>query len=151
MLEVLAPPEDSRTVRLQVPDRGGGPAWRVVRQTSRRTSSSAPVAQETTWNGSAHRTACGARAATTPAIQSAPSAETWVILRGAVGAEGVEERVHGLGVPAGRGPHQLAGVVVDDHHDVLVAALIGDLVDPDPPQPGQRVGGGQLAPPIPGR
>ena len=54
------------------------PAWRAVRQTSRRTSSRAPVAQETTWKGSAHRTACGARAAAGPEIQSAPSADRWV-------------------------------------------------------------------------
>ena len=54
------------------------PAWRAVRQASRRTSSRAPVAQETTWNGPAHRTACGARAAAGPAIQSAPSADRWV-------------------------------------------------------------------------
>jgi hypothetical protein len=32
----------------------------------------------TTWNGSAQRTALGARRFTTPAIQSAKSAETWV-------------------------------------------------------------------------
>ena len=37
------------------------------------------MAHRTTWNGSAHRTASGQRSATTAAIQSAPSAETWVI------------------------------------------------------------------------
>jgi len=31
------------------------------------------------WNASAHRTACGQRAVTTSAIQSAASADTWVI------------------------------------------------------------------------
>jgi hypothetical protein len=44
----------------------------------RRTWSRALVAQATTWNGSRHNTARGARSATTVWIQSAPSALTWV-------------------------------------------------------------------------
>ena len=44
-----------------------------------RRSSRASVAQATTWNGSAQRTAVGQRSATTSAIQSAASADTWVI------------------------------------------------------------------------
>src|SRR6266536_3584798 len=52
---------------------------RVVFHTSRRTWSSASLAQATTWKGSMPRTAAGQRAATTCAIQSAPSADTWVI------------------------------------------------------------------------
>lgn len=48
-------------------------------QARRRSVSSASVAQATTWNGSAHSTAAGQRSATTAAIQSAASAETWVI------------------------------------------------------------------------
>ncbi len=56
-------------------------------------------------------------------------------------AEGVEEGVHGPGLAAGRGPDQHPGVVV--HHDdqVLVATLVGDLVDPDAPQPSEPVAG----------
>jgi hypothetical protein len=40
------------------------------------------------------------------------------------------------------GPHQPARVLVDDHGEVLVAALVGDLVDTDPPQPGEAVQAG---------
>jgi len=39
-------------------------------------------------------------------------------------------------------PDQPAGVVIDDDHQVLVATPIGDLVDPDPFQPVERVTGG---------
>jgi hypothetical protein len=46
-------------------------------------------------------------------------------------AEGVEEPPQGRFVPPGRGPHQRAGVVIDHDHQVAVAALVGDLVDPD--------------------
>lgn len=58
---------------------------------------------------------------------------------GPVGAESVEERAQGGLVPPGSSPHQPLRVVV--HHDgqVPVAALVRDLVDPDPPQPLQRV------------
>ena len=69
------------------PCRGGrGPAFGSVRanarasfQARRRSASSASVAQATTWNGSAQRTAVGQRSATTSAIQSAASADTCVI------------------------------------------------------------------------
>ena len=47
-------------------------------QARRRSMSSASIAHATTWNGSAQRNAFGARRATTRAIQSAMSAETWV-------------------------------------------------------------------------
>ena len=56
-----------------------------------------------------------------------------------LGAEQVEERLQGLAIMSCRGPHQSAGVVIDDHHQVLVAAPIGDLVDPDPRQPIERI------------
>ena len=46
--------------------------------------------------------------------------------------EGVEEALEGGLVPAGGGPDQPTGVVVDDHGQVAVAALVGDLIDPDP-------------------
>jgi hypothetical protein len=52
---------------------------RAVFHTPRRTSSRASVAHFTTWNGSAHWTAAGHRAATTSAIQSAASADTCVM------------------------------------------------------------------------
>ncbi len=60
--------------------------------------------------------------------------------RAALRAEGVEERVQGGLVPAWRGPHQPAGVVVDHDRQIPVPALVGDLVDPDPAQPGEPVG-----------
>ena len=60
-------------------------------------------------------------------------------LRTTLLAQGLEESGQGGLVLAGGGPHQPAGVVVDHHGQVLVAALVGDLVDPDPPQPGEQV------------
>jgi hypothetical protein len=48
-------------------------------QARRRSASSASVAQATTWKGSAQRIAAGQRSLTTSAIQSAASADTWVI------------------------------------------------------------------------
>jgi hypothetical protein len=48
-------------------------------------------------------------------------------------AEFVEEHVQcGFG-PAGSRPHQIAGVVVDNHYQVTVSPFVGDLIDPDPP------------------
>jgi hypothetical protein len=29
----------------------------------------------------------------------------------------------------------MASVVIDDHDEIAVPTLVGDLVDPDPPQP----------------
>ena len=43
---------------------------------------------------------------------------------------------------AGGGPHQPAAVVVDDDHQILVAAAVRDLVDPDPHQPVERIPSG---------
>ncbi len=60
-------------------------------------------------------------------------------LGAALFAEQVEELVD-RGAGASRCcPHQPAGVVVDDDHQVPVSLLVGDLIDPDPPQPGQPV------------
>ena len=73
----------------------------------------APRRRRGTGRRSARRS--GARRATTRAIQSAMSAETWVSRRGAVVAELVEEHVQGGVVAARAGPHQPAAVVVDDH------------------------------------
>jgi hypothetical protein len=111
------------------------PAWRAVRQTSRRTSPGAPVAQETTWNGT------GAQDCPRRAGGGGPGDPVRAV-GGQVGqqpgpflAELAGEGVHGPGLAAGRGPDQQPGVVV--HHDdqVLMAAFIGDLVDPDAAQP----------------
>jgi hypothetical protein len=57
---------------------------------------------------------------------------------GAFLAELVEECVHGAGLAAGRSPDQQPGVVVDHDDQVLVAALIGDLVDADAAQTASR-------------
>jgi hypothetical protein len=67
--------------------------------TSRRTSSSASVAHFTIWSGSAQRTAFWQRSATTVAIQSAASADTWVIVVG-VGRDDHEQ------VDVARGLHR---------------------------------------------
>ena len=53
--------------------------------------------------------------------------------------EEVKEGVHGCTASARRRPHQSAGVVIDHNHQVLVAPLVGDLVDPDPAEPGKAV------------
>lgn len=54
-------------------------------------------------------------------------------------SEEIKEPLEGGPVVAGGGPHQPAGVVVDNDHQVLVAAPVGDLIDPDPGQPIERV------------
>jgi len=51
----------------------------------------------------------------------------------------IEEGAHGRAFPAGTGPHQAAAVVINHDGQVLVAALVGDLIDPDPRQAGERV------------
>jgi len=53
--------------------------------------------------------------------------------------ERVEEALDGLLVAAVGGPDEPARVVVDDNSDVALALAVGELVDPDPPQPGERV------------
>jgi len=60
-------------------------------------------------------------------------------LGAAVFTKEVEELTHRGAGAARRGPHQPALVVVDDDHQVLVALLVADLVDPDPPQTRQAV------------
>ena len=52
--------------------------------------------------------------------------------RRAFGAEFVEEHVQRGVVAAGSGPHEPAAVMIDDHDQIAVPALVGDLVDPDP-------------------
>ena len=56
-------------------------------------------------------------------------------LAGPLGPEEIEELLQGGPVVTGLGPHQPAGVVIDDDHQVAVAAPVGDLVDPDPGEP----------------
>jgi hypothetical protein len=51
---------------------------------------------------------------------------------GAVRAEGGEELVHRLLAAFSPDPDHPAGVVVGDHGQVLVTALVGDLVHTDP-------------------
>jgi len=59
---------------------------------------------------------------------------------GAAGlTKGVEEPFQGGLARAWRGPHQPAAVVVDDHGQIPLALLVGDLVDPDAAQPLQQV------------
>jgi hypothetical protein len=54
-------------------------------------------------------------------------------------AEQVKEPLERLlVVPLGR-PDQPAGVVVHDHGQVAVAALVGDLIDTDPAEPVERI------------
>ena len=57
----------------------------------------------------------------------------------AFGPQCVEERPHGRLVPSDAGPDQAAGVVVDHDGEVLVVALVGDLIDSDPPQAGEQI------------
>jgi hypothetical protein len=96
------------------------------------------MAQATTWNGSAQRTAWGA-------LDHDPGDPVSHVgghvgqVGGALGAELVEEHPEGGVVAAGAGPHQPAGVVIDNDDQVAVPALVGDLVDPDPAQPVEPV------------
>ena len=77
--QARALPVDSRSTRPPVGVFLMAPDWlRACRHTPRRTSSRASLAQPTTWKGSAHSAACGARSRTGSLIQAAPSADTWV-------------------------------------------------------------------------
>lgn len=58
---------------------------------------------------------------------------------GPVIAERVEERLDGGFVASLSGPHEPAGVVVDDDGDVALALAVRQLVDPDAPQPVEHV------------
>jgi hypothetical protein len=58
-----------------------------------------------------------------------------------LGTKRVEAAAQRRGVMPGRRPHQPAAVVVDHHRQVPVALLVGELVDPDPGQPREPVGG----------
>ena len=54
-------------------------------------------------------------------------------------AEDVEELCQCLLVVTFGRPYQSAGVVINDHHDVLVAALEADLIDAYAPQAVERI------------
>ena len=122
----------------------------------RRASRAAPVrmvsrarwAVAMTWKGSRHSRAWGGAQPDQLGDPVRAVARHQLQPRAAVVAQGVEEPAEGLlGAPVG-GVDQPTGVVVDDHREVLVAAPVGHLVDPDPGQPDQRVrpdpGGVQL-------
>ncbi|CKR39914.1 Uncharacterised protein [Mycobacterium tuberculosis] len=55
-------------------------------------------------------------------------------LGGPLSAQGIEEQAQGGLVVARGGPHQPAAVVIDDHRQVPVVALVGDLIDTDAAQ-----------------
>jgi hypothetical protein len=61
---------------------------------------------------------------------------------GAVGTELIKEHVQRGVVAAGTGPHQPAGVMVDDGDEIAVPALVGDLVDPNASHPVEAVNRG---------
>jgi hypothetical protein len=113
---------------------------RAAFQTSRRTWSSASVAHSGDVEGiQAHDRlrAAARRHVGDPARRVGAEVGE---LAGASIAEGVEAPLQRLLVAAGRGPDQPAGVVIDDHGEVAVALLVGQLVHPDPPQPSEPVG-----------
>ena len=89
--------------------------------------SSASIAHATTWNGSAHRIAFGARAATVLAIQAAISADTWVSSGCPVVAELVEEHVQCSLAASGSGPDEAAGVVINHDDQVALPALLQEI------------------------
>jgi hypothetical protein len=97
------------------------------------------MAQATTWNGSAQRTAFGGPAGHDPGDPVSHVGGHVGQLGGALGAALVEEHPEGGVVAARAGPHQPAGVVIDNHDHVAVPALVGDLVYPDPTQPVEPV------------
>lgn len=57
-------------------------------------------------------------------------------------AEQIQERLDGLAVPAGTGPHQPAGVVINHDGEVALPLADRDLIDPDPLQAGEHVARG---------
>jgi hypothetical protein len=59
-----------------------------------------------------------------------------------VGVPFVEEHVQCSFGPAGSGPHEAAGVVINNNDQVAVPAFVRDLIDPDPTQTGEAVDGG---------
>ncbi len=101
--------------------------------------SRASVAHFTTWKGTAHRTALGHRWATTVAIQAAPSAETWVIWSDRCGPNASKNvaRVALSWPGAAQTSRPLSWLTT--RAQILVATLVGDLINPDPRQVGELV------------
>jgi hypothetical protein len=62
--------------------------------------------------------------------------------RAPLGPEGIEERLEGRLRSTVGGPHEASGVMVDDDHEIALAAPVADLVDPDPDETGERVASG---------
>ncbi len=60
-------------------------------------------------------------------------------LAGSLRAECVEERGQGGFVLAGSCPDEPTTVVVNNDAQILVAALVADLINTDPPEVGERV------------
>ena len=58
---------------------------------------------------------------------------------GSFRAERIEERAQGGLVLARSSPDQTTRIVVHDHSQELPAALEGNLIDPDPGEPGERI------------
>lgn len=78
--------------------------------------------------------ALGQRSPIGPVIQVAMSQETSLIWSQRSLGEQIQELLSGLAVPAGRRPHQPAGVMIDHDRDLPGALADRDLVDPDSPQ-----------------
>ena len=93
-------------------------------------------------HGSRQMTASGQRSAIGRVIQSASSQGHQPDSRPALCAEQIQERLDRVAVAAERGPHQPAGVVVDDHREVLLTCADRDLVKPELREPGAQVAAG---------
>jgi hypothetical protein len=103
------------------------PCRRASFQTSRRTSSSASVASCTTWNGSDAPDWLWAALSDRPGDPGGHVTRHEFDLFAALLAERVKAREHGPAVPAGGGPHQPAGVMVNHDGQVSLAFAMADL------------------------
>lgn len=108
-------------------------------QVSRRISSRASLIHFTRWNASRQTVAFSPRARRTSPIYSAASQHTRRTWAQRWWPRASKKPSEGLLVVVLSGPDQPAAVVVDDHGEVAVAALVGDLVDPDAHQPVEGV------------
>jgi hypothetical protein len=94
-------------------------------------------AQPITWNGSRQMVACGDPVGGDGLVDARRVQADRLHLASALPAQGVEERVERGLAAVLADPHHPAGVVVGHDGQVAVAALVGDLVHPDPVQPVQ--------------
>ena len=90
-------------------------------------------------NGSTQRTASGTRSATGPAIQPAMSQDTSSICLQRY-SPSRRKSLDGLAVTTGRGPHQPARVVINDHGQIALTLAMRDLLYPDPAQTVEQIG-----------